>query len=144
MTIVAWDGTTLAADTQADASGVRASVTKIFRLTDGSLFAGSGSLDQVLEMRNWVDKGASAEDFPSTQRDKDDWQPCINITKNGVYRYERTPFPIKFNCAYFTEGSGSYFATAALHLGKNAVEAVQVAIDLCPSCGGSIDTLTLS
>lgn len=39
-------------------------------------------------------------------------------------------------------GTGRDYARAAMHLGRNAVEAVQVAILFDENCGNGVDTLT--
>ena len=45
MTTIAWDGKTLAADKLASYGELRTTVTKIFRLSDGSLVGGAAKFD---------------------------------------------------------------------------------------------------
>ena len=142
MTIIAWDGVQLAADKLADNGGVALNVTKIYRLKDGSLFGCTGILAFGLQMKAWIEGGL--KDFPAAQQTEADWAPCIVITPSKeILMYERTPYPFKVEQTYIAIGSGREFATAALHLGKNAVEAVEVAKTLCPTCGGGTDILVL-
>jgi len=140
MTVIAWDGVTLAADKQASSNGMIRTVTKIFKLPDGSLFGGSGDFAFILQMYEWLQDG---EKFPEAQRDKDDWQPCFVISREGVFVYERAPCPIRYEDFFFASGSGRDFALAALHCGKTAREAVELACKLSYECGNGIDTLTL-
>lgn len=43
---------------------------------------------------------------------------------------------------YFTIGAASRYAHAALHIGKSAIEAAQIASELSIYCGGSIQSLS--
>jgi ATP-dependent protease HslVU (ClpYQ) peptidase subunit len=88
--------------------------------------------------------GRRGEDFPAAQGSKDDWQPLLVIEPDGkILIYERTAYPIYYEQDCMVVGSGREYARAALHLGKTAAEAVQVAIDLDHNCGNGIDTLEL-
>lgn len=143
MTVIAWDGKTLAADKLAVNNGLARTVTKIFRLSNGSLFGGCGDFSFCLAMREWVEKGCDPNTFPKDQADKDDWQPCVVIDRNGLRLYERTPFPITFEDTFYACGSGRDFAHTAMHLGKTAAEAVALACLFDTGCGNGVDELTL-
>ena len=85
-----------------------------------------------------------AADFPPSQRDKDDWAGMLVILRDRrIARYERTPYPVFYEDETFAIGCGRDFALAAMHLGKTAREAVEVAIALDSGCGNGIDALTL-
>jgi len=143
MTCIAWDGKTLAADKRACAGQMVTTVTKIARLGD-VLFAGSGEACFTARMREWVRAGRVMADFPASQRDKDDWQPCMVIEADGtVSIYERTPFPNRPEDKHAAIGSGREYARAAMLLGHDAKEAVRVACELDPNCGNGVDTLEL-
>lgn len=143
MTCIAWDGKTLAADRLANTGGLRGEVTKIFRAGD-LLVGGSGDFAFILAMVDWVQRGRDPSAFPASQRDKDDWQAVLVIQKNApIQLYDRTPFPVKFEQRSLAIGSGRDFAMAAMHLGRTAREAVEVAIALDCGCGNGIDTLEL-
>jgi hypothetical protein len=143
MTVIVWDGTTLAADKQANVNDLMRHVTKIRRSVTGALMGCTGELCQGLEVMAWYDKGALPEDFPSFQRDKDQYSPVMVITpQRQILLYELTPYPIVFEDESTAIGSGRDFAIVALHFGKNAREAVEVASHFCLSCGGGVDTLS--
>lgn len=143
MTCIAWDGKTLAADKRACVGNMQCTVTKIERI-NGLLVGGSGDSAFINAMRDWVKRGRDAQTFPQHQRDKDDWQAVLVIEADGTASlYERTPFPIRYEQPFIAIGSGREFARAAMHLGKTAREAVEVACALDVNCGNGIDTLTL-
>lgn len=143
MTCIAWDGKALAADKRATCGGMICTVTKIFKV-DNLLVGGAGELPFVLAMVEWVRNGRKAEAFPVDQRGDKDWQPVLVIEADSTPSlYERTPFPVRYEQPHIAIGSGREFARAAMHLGKSAREAVEVASALDVNCGNGIDTLTL-
>ena len=144
MTVIAWDGKTLAADRQSSYGGMICAVTKIHRVGD-LLVGGSGDLAFVLEMIEWVRGGRVISEFPAAQRTKDDWQSILVVERDGTTSiYERTAFPIRYEEKAVVIGSGREFARAALHLGFDSVKAVETAIALSDGCGVGIDTLVLA
>lgn len=145
MSVIAWDGKTMAADKRAViGGGFYRTTTKIFRVGN-ALVGYAGDADAGEEMLAWFDKDhADPKLFPQSQRDKDGWAGLLVVWEAGeIWKYERTPFPIKFPPQQFAIGSGRDFAMAAMHLGKTAAEAVEVACALDPGCGNGIDMLTL-
>src|SRR3954469_12718510 len=131
MTVIAWDGKTLAADRRSVVSGTIRGTTKISRHPERrELIAITGSLSDGLEVRNWYLSGAVPESFPATCRQAENFSRLIVIREDGVFGYEGAPIPIKFDDQRVAYGSGADFAMAAMHLGRDAVEAVQVACAL--------------
>lgn len=143
MTIIAWDGKTLAADKRVNFGGMLLTTTKIRRI--GNMLVGyAGNADFGEQMLAWIREGMDPEKFPEGQRNKDDWSGVIAISPGGyIRRYERTPYPIVFEDPFVAIGSGRDFAMAAMHLGHDARKAVEVACALNADCGGGIDVLTL-
>lgn len=143
MTCIAWDGKTLAADKRCCYGGLIGTVTKIHRVR-GVLVGGSGESAFINAMIQWIKEGRDAGSFPKSQSDKDDWQPVLVIEVDGrISMYERTAFPIRREDRFIAIGSGRDFAMAAMHLGRSAREAVEVACALDCGCGNGIDTLGL-
>lgn len=98
-----------------------------------------------MELKAWYDAGANPEKFPPTQRVNDTSSHMIEITHNKkIHIYMDGPFPATFEDGTHAIGSGRDFAMAAMHLGKTAREAVEVAIALSASCGNGIDTLEIA
>lgn len=139
--MICWDGRTLAADKRCCVGGLVRTVTKIHRV-GGLLVGGSGELSFILAVVEWVRGGRLAEKFPADQRNKDDYQPVLVIEADGTPSiYERTPHPIRYEDKCCAMGSGRDFAMAAMHLGKTAREAVEVACALDAGCGNGIDCI---
>lgn len=148
MTVVVWDGKTLAADKQASQGDLRRTVTKIRRIR-GHLCAVAGDWDRGQEMFDWFEKGADTESVPHFMRTENDWVSLLVITPDGrCLKYERSPYPMDFTESvekdgFYAFGSGRDFAIGALAWGASASGAVKVANIHCPSCGMGVDTLTL-
>lgn len=143
MTVIAWDGKTLASDRQAGNNGFKYPVTKIKKVRGHLLFC-SGDFDMAQEMFDWFEKGADPEKYPAAARDEKFTTPLNIISPDKkILRYERNPYSHEIEHSFFAVGSGRDYALAAMHLGYTAKEAVEVTCALCDSCGLGIDTLTL-
>jgi ATP-dependent protease HslVU (ClpYQ) peptidase subunit len=140
MTCIAWDGKTLAADKRTVNNGLHRTVTKIYE-TGELVAAVSGSADHMSALFNWLNRRDAAE-WPKFQ-DGDDWSLLVVVMKSdrSVLLYERTPHPWKVEDRHFSCGSGRDFAMAALHLGKTAREAVEVACVFDVHCGNGVDSV---
>jgi 20S proteasome alpha/beta subunit len=141
MTVIAWDGKTLAADRMAAHGCLARTVTKIWKVRD-MLVGGSGSADVVQSMLWWVRHGCDPDRFPAMQN-SEEFAPFLVIKADGIWLYERTPNPIEFHDPIFAIGSGREYAMAAMHLGRSAREAVELACIYDPNCGRGIDELKL-
>jgi ATP-dependent protease HslVU (ClpYQ) peptidase subunit len=142
MTIIAWDGTTLAADKMTSFGGLHGTTTKVHKIGD-ILVGGCGNTALIQEMMRWIHDGCQPDKFPTQQRNP---QECasilvINKTQPRIIQYESTPHPIILHNPYWAIGSGRDFAMAAMFLGRTAKEAVEVACVLCNDCGNGVDTL---
>ena len=143
MTVVAWDGKTLAADKAAHNVGYLRTVTKIFRVP-GGLVGFSGNGDRALEMLAWFRAGRDAATYPAFQRDGDKTVDCLFVGLDGVQlTYGETPHPQRCEDGFNATGHGRDYALAAMYLGFDARRAVEVACALDCNCGNGIDTLTL-
>lgn len=143
MSIIVWDGKTLAADKQATNSGLKHTCTKIFKI-GGDLVGFSGDLGYIGGMKHWLEAGAEPQAFPDHQKDKDDWVGTLVVKPDGrILKYERCAYPIDFSQNKFMcIGSGRDFAYGALEMGADAVRAVEVASRYEAFCGLGVDTLT--
>lgn len=143
MTVIAWDGKTLAADRLVCFGGTRAHVTKIRRVGD-LIIGGAGATELIYAMLDWFDKGADPKEFPTSQRERNNCPSILVVTRDAkILHYESTPDPIVIENKFWAIGSGSTFALAAMHLGRDSREAVEVACALDSNCGNGIDMLTL-
>jgi 20S proteasome alpha/beta subunit len=144
MTVIAWDGKTLAADKLSTDGTSRRTVTKIHRLSNGAVLGACGDAGQCREMQAWYCNGAKPEELPPKQRDADTaaWLLVIEPGPRILY-FQLGPYPILLEDKIFAMGSGREYAMAAMHLGKTAREACEVAIALSPECGQGVDELEL-
>jgi ATP-dependent protease HslVU (ClpYQ) peptidase subunit len=141
MTVIAWDGKTLAADRSMSQAGMRRPITKI-RTINHHLVGITGNLDDALEMVEWFAAGANPKDFPASARE--DQATLITVDRNGVLRtWCKCPYSVTIECEFAAFGSGRDFATMAMHLGKTAAEAVELACVYQTDCGVGIDCLQL-
>lgn len=140
MTVIAWDGKTLAADKQSTFCGLPRTTTKIHRAKDGSLMGATGTTAVCVALRNWYDAGAVKVDFP----DKDKEATLLVVKPDGtLLLWDSNATPIRIEDKFHAIGSGRDFALAALHLGHTAREAVEVACKYDVYCGKGIETLEL-
>ena len=143
MSIIVWDGKTLAADSQATNENLGyGKMSKIWRHGD-VLLAGVGQSQALLAIRNWIECGAEPSTFPKEYMDRTERTCMWVINRNGkIARIEDGPFLLPRSESMFADGSGRDFAYGALEMGADAVEAVGVACKFDIYCGGGIDTLT--
>jgi len=142
MTVIAWDGKTLAADKRVEYNCLQRTTTKIFRVRDGLIgLVGNGA--HANQMRAWYEAGALPEKFPDAQKNKDDWVTTVIIRVDGIWVYERTPYPTKIEDTIYASGCGRDYALAAMYLGHTSREGVAVASVFDVYCGNGIDELTL-
>src|SRR4051812_1035464 len=126
MTVIAWDGKTLAADKRASSGGLMRTVTKIRRIY-GNLVGVSGDACHMEALFTWFASGADPAKYPSFQNDENKHSDLLVVTPQGeIHKYEHAAFPIRFEDRLFAMGSGRDYALAAMHLGKSASEAVEV------------------
>lgn len=117
--------------------------TKIRKIDNHLLFA-VNDFDCAMELYAWWERGADPVNWPAFQSDKDSWSPLGVIKPDKtIWRYERRAYPLRIDEPYFACGSGRDFAIAAMFLGRNAREAVEVACNFEASCGLGVDVLTL-
>lgn len=134
MTTIAWDGKTLAADTLAvSGGGLKRTAEKIFRLTDGRLYGGSGEYQEVLLVRDWLNGG--------TKPDKLDDFSGLLIDGTRSYRIESKCVLMPIAESFHAVGSGRDFALSAMYIGRSAREAVELAMRFDAWTGGEITVL---
>lgn len=131
MTTIAWDGKTLAADTQ---GLFKRNVKKLFAIHGKGRFAGAGEYQDVLLAREWL--------INSGEKPKLDTFEGIFIDdyESKVYRFETKLVFTKVEGCHAL-GTGRDFAMAAMMCGKTAKESVQIASSLDPDTGGNVEIL---
>lgn len=141
MTIIAWDGTRLAADKMATSSGVPLTCTKIHRV-HGHLVGLAGDGDACRALLEWARQGYVPSTYP--QLAKDEGPDMLVISPEGTAAvFGKGPYPLELQDKFVAIGCGRDFALAAMYLGRCAATAVEVACALDIHCGCGIDVLTL-
>jgi 20S proteasome alpha/beta subunit len=139
MTVIAWDGVTLAADRQSSIASTPFCVTKIFRVSKGNrtvLYGAAGNSCDAQEFHQWV---IGNRDEPKLTN-----LHILCIDENGhVFWTDECMNWCKFEDGIMAIGSGGKFALGAMKAGASAYEAVKIACELDIDCGLGIDTLTL-
>jgi len=140
MTVVAWDGVSMAADRQGEIYTTKTERTKIRRV--GALIAGcAGTVRASEAMFQWFKDGARIGEFPKLV--DHDAGLMLVAGVGQLFLYEGTPYPMYLENKFFAIGSGGDAAMAAIHLGSDAKHAVEVACAISTGCGGGVDVLTL-
>lgn len=143
MTVIAWDGHTLAADKCAtQGGGIGRTVTKICRGKEaGQLLGMTGEWDVAVQLREWFVAGADPAKFPEPARK--DVATLIVISPGRIVTYCSGPYALPIEAEQCAFGSGRDYAEAAMYLGKSAEVAVTVACRFQTDCGNGIDILEL-
>lgn len=146
MTIIAWDGKSLAADKRATCNGSLFTTTKIRRIKRpgriAEVLAWTGEQDAGEMLAQWYEEGASPTEFPACQK-TEAWARLIVADQYGAKFFERLPVAVDVEDAFAAWGSGCDLARAALFLGKSAKEAVEVASLFDIGCGNGVDVFDL-
>lgn len=144
MSVIAWDGKSLAADRQCTTADLRALVSKIRRLSDGTVLAWTGKHEMGLALARWYEEGADRAKWPKFQEDKEDWCRLIVATNSGrVIFYEQLPEPQEVLDTFMAWGSGRDFAIGAMGMGADARTAVEIASRFSVGCGYGVDVFEL-
>jgi ATP-dependent protease HslVU (ClpYQ) peptidase subunit len=142
VTVIAWDGRTLAADKRSTIAGMAATTTKIHRLRDG-LVAFSGGGAHAAELLHWFKGERKPEDYPRRSDDDGAGSLFIDRSQRILMYAAASPFPEVIEQGFFARGAGRDYAMAAMYLGCDARRAVEVACIFDVGCGNGIDTLEL-
>ena len=141
MTVIAYDGVTLAADKLACSGNTKSTITKIFKFKN-NLIGIAGCMSGGMELMAWYMKGAIPIEFPDSNRDSDSRATMIVINHQSVSVYETSPYPFhpEGKCAI---GSGEESVLVAMECGLDAVSAVLMTSKFNSGCGSGVDYLVL-
>jgi hypothetical protein len=124
----------IAADSQVSGDDVKYYIEKLRRGKD-CIFGGAGDLDKLLKFYDSVEKNGDFDDPIEVD--------VLELRADGIYVYESTIHPVKIRGDFFSIGTGSAYALAAMYLGKSPKEAIEIASIFDPVTGGPIDVLKL-
>ena len=143
MSVVVWDGRTLAADRQMVCAGLRSTVSKIRRLDDGTLLGVTGHHDAGLLMFRWYEDDAKREEWPDVQSGKRWCRLIVVLPSGSVGFYEQQPeFQVVLD-PFAAWGAGRDFAIGALAMGADARKAVEITNQFSVDCGLGVEAFDL-
>ena len=138
MTTVAFDGKSLAADSQTTTGSIRGTTVKIAKNKAGFLVAGSGDLCVIKQWLNWVLDGMPPERQPEHCRESN----IIVVDPRGrVTVFEDNAVALSPPRKQWALGTGSDIALGAMAAGADARQAVKIACKLDVYSGGRVVVL---
>jgi hypothetical protein len=143
MTVIAYDGRYVAGDTLiVNDGGLRNSCGKL-RIWETQVLATTGAADHGEALVIWFKDGKKPAAFPNVVGSQKDGSLYVFEYGKPIMCFQTYPAPIIFTGEEFACGSGGEIARAALHLGRDARQAVDAAIELNVYCGGDIEYIDL-
>lgn len=141
MTVIAWDGKTLAADKMASDPWTHCNRTRKIHRLRGLLVAGTGDCALLREKMAWFEAGAKVEEFPAAARANENTDLLVIGPQGRIRLYQNSPYPVEFEQPIFALGSGKEAALAVMMLGHDARKAVEIASAVSNGCGNGVDVL---
>jgi len=142
MSVVVWDGKTLAADRRSVCADMISTAQKIWvkHGVDGmTVCACTGGLAEGILLTEWYHNGAIKSAWPKFQDDKDEWCRLIVAKSGKCFFYEKQPVAIEVLDTFMAWGSGRDFAMGALAMGADARKAVVIASKYSTGCGNGVE-----
>lgn len=139
MSVVIFDGKTMAADRIVITGNLQIRGSKIRKLPNGDVVAWVGAAISGLAMAAWWQAGADPATFPAEQKGND-WCRFIVFSKGKLFHFENSPVRIPEINRRIAWGAGKDFAMGALEAGASAVQAVKIASKLCIECGMGVES----
>lgn len=131
MTTIAFDGKMLAADSQAQGDHmIMPNVKKLHLVNNNAFIAVTGILAVGMQFIDWYQINGPYKDGHPTCDLPINWEEnaFYVLLPSGAWKYENAfPIPLRAGTA---NGSGIFIARTAMHLGRDAHEAVKVACEL--------------
>lgn len=148
MSVIAWDGKTLAADRQANDDGMRRMATKLIVTAKGEALAWTGDHSYGLALAGWYTIQTVWPTAPEgvwarlvVVRMANGKMPDGSVLKKPqVVVFENMPVEVEIVDDFMAWGSGRDFAMGAMAMGAGAVKAVEVACQLDTNCGMGVDS----
>lgn len=147
MSVVVWDGKTLAADRQVSDGSMVRTTTKIRAIKTGKfkgyLIGAVGATATANLLMDWFEAGANPSHFPyEYAKSPELGASLIAITQDKeIWRFDHLPVPIIMEDEEYSTGSGRDFAYGAMSMGADAVQACEVACTHSTECGVAIDSI---
>jgi 20S proteasome alpha/beta subunit len=144
MTIIVWDGTTLAADRLASRQGHASTVDKLFRLDNGELAAFTGDYREGARLLYWYLHGREHADYPKPLTGNGDVPATLIVAGlDGFVTIYEGPIGMRIYDRVAAFGSGRDYAYGAMSMGADAYTAAMVACQHEVNCGMGVMALPL-
>lgn len=134
MSIIAWDGKTLAVDMQGSCGDLVITLRKTRKLQNGIILAWTGDQEQGLALARWYMDGAYADKWPEFQKEEH-WTQLVVVNGISVFFYEKEPELQKVHDPFMAWGSGRDIAIGVLAMGGSAEKAVEITSKFNIHCG---------
>ena len=114
---------------------------------EGQIIGFVGNYGDSLEFVEWVRCGADLSDWPEfqTYRGNDDAPDftALMLHEDGIDLWSEHAQPEPVLDEFFAIGSGSEAATAAMHMGASAHDAIEIAMLVDLHTGGEVHAMKL-
>ena len=142
MTVIAWDGKTLAADTQVRRGDVRTTGHAKIKDYEEYAYAITGDATHFDTLVAWHRAGGVVADYPADCKDA---TTLIVVDKRSgeCASYIEGPYAWRAD-GVSAWGCGMSMAHGAMYAGASAAEAVQICIDHCDGVGGTVMSVTVT
>lgn len=138
MTVIVWDGVTLAVDSGALKGDTLHRADKVrFTRDNTALLTGHGDARLVLQLVDWYMAGHDSLTFPMSAGFSHSPAELVRLDAEGLWRYE-TEMPIHHGTNACAFGDGADFAYGALAVGADAEHAALAACRYSRSCAPPI------
>jgi 20S proteasome alpha/beta subunit len=141
MTTIAATRREMAADRRVSDESSRYSVCKIKRIGD-ALVGGCGSNAGVNKFFRWFEAGADIERIPKLGKEEDDIQILV-LRVTGLFVYDASFIADELLDPFYAVGSGAQAALAAMHMGADIDDAIEIASKVDNATGDGIDVLRI-
>jgi len=142
MTVIAWDGKSIAADKLEAYGDIERTTDKLERFNEGVLTF-TGEATKGIELIEWFEKGRKKENWPEFQK-TNDFAVLIYAKGGCVEVFYQESTPVVLRGGFHAWGAGAKYAIGAMAAGKTAEEAVLITNDNCTNCGRGVDSFSLN
>lgn len=144
MTVIAYDGRYVAADRLITNDSGMKGISRKLEVWEGQVLATVGAADHGEAMMIWFKDGKDPKRFPDPGGgEKSSYLYVYTPGGAPVMCFQTWPAPILFPMSEQAAGCGADIARTAMHLGRDAREAVKIASELNCFCGGGVDYVDL-
>jgi hypothetical protein len=153
MSVIAYDGKTIAADRMATYNEIQLKAEKLIQIEPHIIVGFVGEHGQGQSLINWFTSGADPKDFPVPAEGASAALVVFTKQLDGTTNPKGTPIcmfypggnpvPLEVTDAPMAWGSGGHIALGAMLAGKTAAKAVEIASTVADGCGFGVTAFKL-